>query len=72
MKKKDAEDALLDQGLRKGVITFDELNEIFPAGYFPLEEMERLLSCLEAHGVKVVEHPGSRKKRLRHRVHQTK
>lgn len=55
MKKRDAEKALIAQGVKKGVLTFDEISEIFPAEHFPVEEMERLLSCLDAQGVQVVE-----------------
>ncbi|MDA8433579.1 MAG: hypothetical protein M0Z60_11545 [Nitrospiraceae bacterium] len=55
MKEKDIEDALLDLGVKKGVLSFEELYDIFPVDYFPLEEMERFLGLLEDLDVKVTE-----------------
>lgn len=55
MKRKDAEEALLEFGVEKGVILFDELEDLFPAGSLPLEDMEGLLMRLEGLGVRVVE-----------------
>ncbi len=55
MKGKDIEDALLELGLKRGVLFFRELEEVFPADHFPLWEIERLLMRLENLGVKVVE-----------------
>lgn len=63
MKRKDVEGALLDYGTKRGVLTFDELNDAFPAEYFPPQELERFLIRLDALGVKVVE----RSERRRHR-----
>jgi Sigma-70 factor, region 1.1 len=67
MKEKDLKDALLDLGKKKGVLTFEELNETFPAEYFPLAEMERFLRRLEHLGVRVVEGRGHAKIRTRRR-----
>jgi hypothetical protein len=55
MKGKDIEDALLELGMKRGVLFFRELDEMFPADYFPLEEVEHLLMRLEDLGVRVVE-----------------
>jgi hypothetical protein len=67
MKEKDLKDALLDLGKKKGVLTFEELNETFPAEHFPLAEMERFLRRLEHLGVRVVEGRGHAKIRTRRR-----
>jgi RNA polymerase primary sigma factor len=67
MKRKDVEGALLDYGTKRGVLTFDELNEAFPAEYFPLQELERFLMRLEGLGVKVVERAERRRNRQRHK-----
>jgi len=63
MKRKDVESALLDYGTKRGVLTFDELNEAFPAEYFPPQELERFLMMLDNLGVRVVERAERRRNR---------
>ena len=65
MKEKDIEDALVELGLSRGVLFFRELDEGFPADYFPLEEVEHLLIRLENLGVRVVENEECVKARQR-------
>jgi hypothetical protein len=55
MKEKDIEDALLELGVKRGVIFFEDMYDLFPVDYFPLNEMERFLMLLDDLGVKVVE-----------------
>ncbi len=55
MKRKDIEDALLELGMKRGVLYFRELDEVFPADHFPIEEIEHLLMRLEDLGVRVIE-----------------
>jgi hypothetical protein len=60
MTRKDVMDALLELGTKRGVLYFDELEEVFPADYFPLEEMEHVLMRLDELGVTVAERvPGA-------------
>lgn len=67
MKGKDIEDALLELGKKRGVLFFRELNEVFPADYFPLQEIEHLLMRLEDLGVRVVEKEEREGKKSRQR-----
>jgi len=67
MKAKDLEVALVKHGVRRGIVTFQELNDAFPAEYFPLEEMEAFLSYLEDMGVRIVESKECAKSKSRHR-----
>jgi hypothetical protein len=67
MKEKDIEDALLELGTERGVLFFEELYDVFPVDYFPLEEMERFLMMLEDLGVKVVESGRESGQKARHR-----
>jgi hypothetical protein len=67
MKGKDIEDALLELGMKRGVLFFRELDEVFPADHFPLQEVEHLLMRLEDLGVKVVEKEERTKARHRQR-----
>ena len=55
MKEKDLKDALLELGKKRGVLTFEELDETFPAEYFPLVELECFLERLGSLGISVVE-----------------
>ncbi len=68
MKEKDIEDALLELGVKRGVLFFEELYDVFPADYFPLEEMDRFLMLLDHLGVKVIEGEGRQKTRHKHRA----
>ncbi|MDH4231556.1 MAG: RNA polymerase sigma factor region1.1 domain-containing protein [Nitrospirota bacterium] len=65
MKRKDVESAVLEYGIKRGVLTFDELYEAFPADYFPPQEMERFLMILDDLGVKVLERIERRRNRQR-------
>ena len=65
MKEKDIEDALLELGVRRGVLSYGELYDIFPVDYFPLEEMERFLALLDDLGVKVIEEAEERGQKAR-------
>lgn len=56
MKKKDIFKVIWDKGLRCGTITYDEINEAFPAESFSLDRLEDLLDRLEENGVKVVDY----------------
>jgi hypothetical protein len=47
MKTQDMIDSLLTLGVRRGVVTCQELSDAFPAEFFPLEELERFLRLLE-------------------------
>jgi hypothetical protein len=68
MKKQDMIDSLLALGVKRGMLTWRELNDAFPAEFFPLEELERFLGLLEELGVKVVD-PGEKRKKRTHHSH---
>lgn len=68
MKGKDLTDSLVALGKKKGMITFEELEDTFPAEYCPLEEMEQFLRRLDHLGIRVVE--GRRHKRTGHHHRQ--
>lgn len=63
MKEKDLRNSLVRLGKKKGMVTFEEINYIFPAGYCPLDELEGFLRRLDHLGVKVVD--DRKKARLR-------
>ncbi len=67
LKEKDIEDALLELGVKRGVLFFEELYDVFPADYFPLEEMDRFLMLLDDLGVKVIEGEGEGRQKARHK-----
>ncbi|MDH4232165.1 MAG: RNA polymerase sigma factor region1.1 domain-containing protein [Nitrospirota bacterium] len=65
MKKQDVMDSLLELGVKRGMLTWQELNDAFPAEFFPLDELERFLGLLEDMGVKVVNSGDKRKGKKR-------
>lgn len=64
MKEEDVKNALLELGKKKGVITFEELNEAFPAEYCPLAELRQFIRRLDNMGVRLVEGRKQAKARL--------
>ncbi len=49
-------DAMLYIGMKRGVLTYHEINDAFSPEMFPLDEMEDLLNLLNDMGVKIVDH----------------
>lgn len=65
MKHQDMMDSLLSLGMQRGMLTCQELNDAFPAEFFPLDELERFLHLLEGLGVKVIVSVRDRRKKAR-------
>ncbi len=65
MTEEDVKEALLEHGLKNGVITFDELYEAFPPAYCNLDDFQDFLMLLEDLGVRVVETREDAKVRIR-------
>ena len=65
MKHQDMMYSLLSLGMQRGKLTCQELNDAFPAEFFPLEELERFLRLLEGLGVKVIDSEEDRKRKAR-------
>ena len=55
MREKDIFEEIIDLGKRRGVLTYDEINEALPAEFFSPDEMEDLMDLLNDMGVKVVD-----------------
>ncbi len=56
MKEKDVFDEIIDVGKRRGVLTYDEINEALPSEFFTPDEIEDLMDLLHDMGVRVVEY----------------
>ncbi len=59
MREKDVFDEILDVGRRRGVLTYDEINEALPSEFFTPDEIEDLMDLLEDMGVRVVDYEES-------------
>ena len=59
MKEKDIFEEIVNIGKRRGVITYDEINEALPSEYFSPDELEDLMDVLNDMGVKVVDEDGT-------------
>lgn len=55
MREKDVFEEIIDIGKRRGVLTYDEINEALPSEYFSPNEIEDLMDLLQDMGVKVVD-----------------
>ncbi len=55
MKDRQVLKAILDKGMRRGTLTYDEINDAVPPEWFSLDEMENLMKLLDKKGIKVVE-----------------
>ncbi|MBI4683598.1 MAG: sigma-70 family RNA polymerase sigma factor [Nitrospirae bacterium] len=55
MRERDIFEEILEVGKRRGVITYDEINEALPSEFFSPDELEDLMDLLQDMGVKVVE-----------------
>ncbi len=69
MKTQDMMDSLLALGVQQGELSCQELNDAFPAEFFPLDELERFLRLLDELGVKVTDTERHRRRKTR-RVHR--
>jgi RNA polymerase primary sigma factor len=58
MREKDIFEEIIDMGKRRGVLTYDEINEALPSEYFSPDEIEELMDLLQDMGVKVVDEEG--------------
>jgi len=56
MRERDIFEEILDIGKRRGVLTYDEINEALPSEFFSPDELEDLMDLLHDMGVKVVDH----------------
>jgi len=55
MKEKDIFDELIEVGKRRGVLTYDEINEALPSEFFTPDEIEDLMDLLNDMGVRIVD-----------------
>jgi len=55
MKERDIFEEIIDIGKRRGVLTYDEINEALPSEYFSPDEIEDLMDLLQDMGVKVTD-----------------
>ena len=55
MKEKDIFDELIEVGKRRGVLTYDEINDALPSEFFTPDEIEDLMDLLSDMGVRIVD-----------------
>lgn len=56
MRERDIFEEIIDIGKRRGVLTYDEINDALPSEFFSPDEMEDLMDLLHDMGVKVVDY----------------
>lgn len=56
MKERDVVEAIIDMGVKKGKVTYDEINDALPSEFFSLDELASLVGLLLDMGVRVIEY----------------
>src|SRR4030043_257243 len=56
MRERDIFEEIIDTGKRRGILTYDEINDALPSEFFSPDEIEDLMDILQEMGVKVVDH----------------
>ncbi len=56
MRERDTFEEIIDIGKRRGILTYDEINDALPSEFFSPDEIEDLMDILQDMGVKVVDH----------------
>ena len=56
MKERDIFEEIINIGKRRGILTYDEINEALPSEFFSPDELEDLMDVLNDMGVKVVDY----------------
>jgi len=55
LKERDIFEEIIDIGKRRGVLTYDEINDALPSEFFSPDELENLMDLLQDMGVKVTD-----------------
>jgi RNA polymerase primary sigma factor len=61
MREKDIFEEIINIGKKRGVLTYDEINDALPSEFFSPDELEDLMDLLQDMGVKVVDMEGAEK-----------
>lgn len=56
MRERDIFEEIIDLGKRRGVLTYDEINDALPSEFFSPDEIEDLMDLLQDMGVKIVDY----------------
>lgn len=59
MRERDIFEDIIDIGKRRGILTYDEINDALPSEFFSPDEIEDLMDILQDMGVKVVDNEES-------------
>ncbi|MEW6410444.1 MAG: sigma-70 family RNA polymerase sigma factor [Nitrospirota bacterium] len=64
MKDNDVFEELIDLGKRRGVLTYDEINDALPSDFFSPEDIDDLMGLLNNMGIRIVEAEEERPKEI--------
>jgi hypothetical protein len=54
MRELDMFEEILDEGKKRGTLTYEEINEALPSEFFPPDELEGFVGLLQDMGVNIV------------------
>lgn len=55
MRQSDIVEEIIDIGLKRGALTYDEINDVLPSEFFSLDELQEIMEILQDVGIKIVD-----------------
>lgn len=55
MRQSDVVEEIIDIGLKRGTLTYDEINDALPSEFYSLDELQDIIDILQDVGIKIVD-----------------
>ncbi len=55
MRQSDVVEEIIDIGLKRGTLTYDEINDALPSEFYSLDELQEIIDILQDVGIKIVD-----------------
>lgn len=55
MRQSDVVEEIIDIGLKRGTLTYDEINDALPSEFYSLDELQEIIDILRDVGIKIVD-----------------
>ncbi len=55
MRQSDVVEEIIDIGLKRGNLTYDEINDVLPSEFYSLDELQEIIEILQDVGIKIVD-----------------
>ncbi len=55
MRQNDVVEEIIHFGLKRGTLTYDEINDALPSEFFTLDELQEIMDILQDVGIRIVD-----------------